>query len=241
MTCHDAGWSIWECGSWHSHESLLRDSFRRMRGSLQQGNLLPQYWRQVHLPSLHHTRFSWSSERRTSGTDDARSFRRPPRSDQKTFTVFSVHKKNLRQKWGIAKKLILSIRVIMIGHSIDFVADDSNGTAWRCRIRNNISTIDEAFTDCALTLLLDPIPLWDPWSFQNNWTVVCGSLKSSDSDRYWKVARNFRSASNRPKLSSWGMTPPGFRRLTQFPIISRRTRPTNSTQERPTPKQYGQQ
>ena len=42
------------------------------------------------------------------------------------------------------------IRVIMIGQQIDVVAGDFNGTAWRCRNRDNISSIDEAFADCAL-------------------------------------------------------------------------------------------
>ena len=38
----------------------------------------------------------------------------------------------------------------MIGQRIDLVAGDFNGTAWRCSNRNNISTIEEAFADCAL-------------------------------------------------------------------------------------------
>ena len=33
-------------------------------------------------------------------------------------------------------------------------------TAWRCRSRNNLSTIDEAFTDCALPTPAGPTPLW---------------------------------------------------------------------------------
>ena len=33
---------------------------------------------------------------------------------------------------------------------VDLVAGDFNGTAWRCRSRDNLSTIDDAFTDCAL-------------------------------------------------------------------------------------------
>ena len=38
----------------------------------------------------------------------------------------------------------------MIGEHVDLVAGDFNGTAWRCSNRNNISTIEEAFADCAL-------------------------------------------------------------------------------------------
>ena len=38
----------------------------------------------------------------------------------------------------------------MIGQHIDLVASDFNGTVWRCSNRNNISTIEEAFADCAI-------------------------------------------------------------------------------------------
>ena len=48
------------------------------------------------------------------------------------------------RKRGIAKKLILTIRAITIGQQIDLVPDDFNGTAWRCRNRDNISIVDEA-------------------------------------------------------------------------------------------------
>ena len=37
---------------------------------------------------------------------------------------------------GIAKKLILTIRAIMLGQHIDLVASDFNGTAWRCNNRD---------------------------------------------------------------------------------------------------------
>ena len=79
------------------------------------------------------------------------SFRRPPTSGQVTFTVLSLHINNIYdKKKGIAKKFILAIRAIMISQQVDVVAGDFNGTAWRCRSRNNISTVEEAFTDCAL-------------------------------------------------------------------------------------------
>ena len=67
------------------------------------------------------------------------SFRRPPLSGQKTFTVLSHHISNIyAKKLGIAKKLILTIRAIMIGQQIDVVTGDFNGTAWRCSKRDNI-------------------------------------------------------------------------------------------------------
>ena len=60
---------------------------------------------------------------------------------------------------GITKKLILTIRAIMIGQHIDLVAGDFNGTAWRCSNRNKISIIEEAFADCALPTPLGHTPL----------------------------------------------------------------------------------
>ena len=60
------------------------------------------------------------------------SFRRPPLSGHKTFTVMSLHVSNIcAKKRCVAKKLILTIRAIMIGQQIDVVAGDFNGTAWQ--------------------------------------------------------------------------------------------------------------
>ena len=72
------------------------------------------------------------------------SFRRPPVSGQVTFTVLSLHISNISaKKKGIAKKLILTLRAIMISQEVDLVAGDFNGTAWRCPSRDNLSTIDK--------------------------------------------------------------------------------------------------
>ena len=45
------------------------------------------------------------------------------------YSVVSTCKPRQRKKRGIAKKLILTIRAIMIGQQIDVVAGDFNGTA----------------------------------------------------------------------------------------------------------------
>ena len=51
------------------------------------------------------------------------SFRRPPVSGQETFTVVSLRISNIyAKKRGIAKKLILTIRAIMIGQHIDYTS-----------------------------------------------------------------------------------------------------------------------
>ena len=73
------------------------------------------------------------------------SFRRPPVSGQKYFTVLSLLVSNIyAKKKGIAKKLLLTLRAIMISQEVDLVAGDFNGAAWRCSNRNNISTMEEA-------------------------------------------------------------------------------------------------
>ena len=115
------------------------------------------------------------------------SFRQPPLSGQKTFTAMSLHIRNIYAKKRYCEEAHLTIRAIMIGQQIVLVASDFSGTAWRCSNRDNISTIDEAFADCALPNPLGPTPLWRPRSIPNNWADVCGFLKPLDSDRYWKV------------------------------------------------------
>ena len=89
------------------------------------------------------------------------SFRRSPVSGQKYFTVVSLHISNIyAKKKGIAKKLILTLRAVMISQEVDLVAGDFNGTARRFRRRDNLSTIDEAFTDCVLPTPPGSTPLW---------------------------------------------------------------------------------
>ena len=119
------------------------------------------------------------------------SFRRSPVSGQKFFTVLSLHISNIHaKKKGIAKKLILTLRAIMISQEGDLVAGDFNGTAWRCRTRNNLSTIEEAFTDCVLPTPPGPPPLLGPGSIPDNWADVCGFLKPPGSQRCWKVNKH---------------------------------------------------
>ena len=68
------------------------------------------------------------------------SFRRAAAIGQKYFTVLSLHISNiLAKKKGFAQKLILTLRAIMISQEVDLVACDFNGTAWRCRSRDNLS------------------------------------------------------------------------------------------------------
>ena len=103
------------------------------------------------------------------------SIRRAAARGQKAFTDLSLHINNVfAKKRGIAKKIIQTVRALMISQNIDLVAGDFNGAAWRCRSRDNLSTIDEVFSDCALPTPPGPTPLWGPVSIPNNWADVCG-------------------------------------------------------------------
>ena len=58
------------------------------------------------------------------------SFRRLPRSGKSFFTVMSLHiNNNHAEKRGIQKKLLLTIRAVMLDDYIDLVAGDFNGAA----------------------------------------------------------------------------------------------------------------
>ena len=84
------------------------------------------------------------------------------RSGQKYFTMLSLHISNTFAKKGVAKKLIQTLRAIMISQEVDLVAGGFNGIAWRRRSRDNISTIDEVFMDSILPTPPGPTPLWGP-------------------------------------------------------------------------------
>ena len=77
------------------------------------------------------------------GVLSSASFRRTSASGQKCFfTVLSLHISNIYvKKNGTCKNLILTLRAIMISQEVDLVAGDFNGTAWRCRSRDNITVL----------------------------------------------------------------------------------------------------
>ena len=97
---------------------------------------------------------------------------------KKSAPFLSLHINNVfAKKRCIAKKIIHTVRALMISQNIDLVAGDFNGAAWRCRSRDNLSSIDEAFADCALPTPPGSTPLWGPRSIPNSWADVCGFLK----------------------------------------------------------------
>ena len=132
------------------------------------------------------------------------SFRRPPLSGQETFTVLSLHVSNIyAKKRGIAKKLILTIRAVVVGQQIDVVAGDFM-KPWQtvhCQRRR-------ALYHCG-----------DPVRFQTTGLTSVDSLSHRCSDRYWKVLMHGafsiprKTLGLRPtdqSLPSWDMAPPGF-------------------------------
>ena len=68
----------------------------------------------------------------------------------------------------------------MISQDIDLVASDFNGEAWRCRSRDNLSSMDESFADCALPTPLGTPQLWGPGSI----------IEHDSSHRFWKVNKH---------------------------------------------------
>ena len=55
---------------------------------------------------------------------------------------------NYAKKRGIGKKLLLTVRAVMLEKHVDLVAGDFNGAAWRrTTTANNISIIEEAFAE----------------------------------------------------------------------------------------------
>ena len=94
------------------------------------------------------------------------------------------------------QEAFLALRAIMISQEVDLVASDFDGTAWRCSNRDNISSIDEAFTDCALPTPPAPTPLWGPGLIPNNWADVCGFLNPTAQIGIGRYARMVRSPSH---------------------------------------------
>ena len=143
------------------------------------------------------------------------SFRRQPLSGQKIFTVLSLYISNVyTNQRRISKKFILIIRAVMLGEHVDLIAGDVNGTAWRCSSRINISTIEEAFADCASPMPPGPTPLWGPRSVPSCWARGCGFLEPRESDQYRK-ARLHGALPAWRKLPPRDMASPRLRRLAQ--------------------------
>ena len=81
------------------------------------------------------------------------------------------------------------------------MAGDFNSAAWPCDIRNNISTIEDAFADSALPMPPGPTPLCGLGAVPRKWADVGGSLNSPGFR--WKMeSPSARSILHSPR-SSW--------------------------------------
>ena len=63
---------------------------------------------------------------------------------------------NYAKKRGIGKKIILTLRAVMLEEHVDVVAGDFNGAAWRRDNSKTISIMEEAFADRALPMSPSP-------------------------------------------------------------------------------------
>ena len=140
---------------------------------------------------------------------------------QITFTVLSVHINNIYAKKH-GKKLILTVRALMLDEHVDLVAGEFNGAAWRCSSRNNISTIDGAFADCALpsppglpTLVVTWIASkrlgWRLWVPQTS--RIRSVLESSTPRCLFHSSWSTRPAPDRSMLPPRNMASPRLRRM----------------------------
>ena len=183
--------------------------------------------------------FEGESDWVIQGVISRASFRRQPLSSQKSFTVMSLHiNNNYAQKRGIGKKLLLTIRVVMLEEHVEVVAGDFNGAAWRrATSANTPSIIEEAFADCDLPMPPGPTPLWGPGAVPGTWSDVCGFLKPPDSNELWRVRQpgafpilpSSRHPTDRSELPSRDMASPGFCGAAQWSSASRKTRYDDSS------------
>ena len=120
------------------------------------------------------------------------SFRRQPPSGQKSFTVISLHiRVSYAKKRDIGKKLLLTIRAVMLDEKVDLVAGDFHGAAWRrTTSASTLSIIAEAFVHCDLPLPPGPTPLWGPGAVPSTWSDVCGFIQHPDSNERWRVRQH---------------------------------------------------
>ena len=119
-----------------------------------------------------------------------------------------------------------------VGQHIDLVACYSNGKAWQCSNRDNISTIDEAFADWFCQRHRALLHSGCPVRFQTTGLTFVGSSNRPIQIGIGRYACMVRSPSHAKTLGlrstdqschheTW--LPPGFRRLAQLRITSRRT------------------
>ena len=100
--------------------------------------------------------------------------------------MMSLHINNhYAKKSGIGKKLLLTIRIVMLQEHMDLDAGDFNGVAWR---RTSALIVDPfALLKKHSLIPPGPTPLWGPGGVPGEWADVCGLLKPLGSETEWEV------------------------------------------------------
>ena len=115
----------------------------------------------------------------------------------------------------------------MLDEKVDLVAGDFNGAAWRRDNRNNVSTIDEAFADCALPMPPAPHQCGDLEQFQvSGRTFVDSSnlLILMDNGKFVSTAHSPFTMKLLVELPSRSLAPPRLCRMAQRTATPRKTR-----------------
>ena len=118
----------------HKGVAHFRDAFERIQSSSSQSYGVNKYFSSQSPVQKRLSIYNWNPGPWRGKEDTI--------EKQCTSAIFMPRKK------GTAMKIIQTLRAIMISQDVDLVAGDFNGTAWRCRSRDNLSTIDEVFADC---------------------------------------------------------------------------------------------
>ena len=106
---------------------------------------------------------------------------------QKTFTVLSLHMSNIyAQKRCIAKKLIPTIRAVMLGEHVDWLQAISTGQRGGAAIGTTSAPWKKP---CGLRFAnaAGPCTLWEPGSIPGCWADVRGFLIPQEYEEHWKV------------------------------------------------------
>ena len=121
-----------------------------------------------------------------------------PLSGQKSFTVISLHiNNNYAKRSGIGKKLLLTIRAVLLDEKVDLVAGD-----FRTTCASALSILEKAFVDFDLPMPPNPTPLWGPGAVPGTWSDVCGFIKPPDSNERWSVRQHGAFAIRHEALST---------------------------------------
>ena len=124
---------------------------------------------------------------------------------KKTVTVLSLHISNMyAQKRGIGKKLILTIRAVMLDRKSGF-----GGPVISMGLRGDATTatisvsLKRPLLAAPCRCLPAPHRCGDPGSIPGKWADVCGFLKLRESDGPWQVRQHGRPTDQSCHREAW--------------------------------------